>query len=280
MLTDIQKIDDWFGNLEYPHNIFTEENYKAEYENLLVGIIGYSSMRRTDTLNKKIVDPQESIQATKSKVSASDTFHEHTINKNICNDENRSKLEYMCYMLTPGQLMAVKDPTSHIIIEGDYGCGKTYVLKERAKQFYRKYPNDNIVYINLGIDRSELSIYKTDLNMMDMIAKNNFEGYNKIDVVAYKDLICHKSENGDVRKYMNRGKRCSMYIQHFLVNSKYNHVFIDEMEPLEKDNEYDFFSTDKTYCVTMKCEFLKDEELNGKWIQYMEDKFNAKRILL
>ena len=71
------EINDWIENIKQTHNIFTYEDYKVEYTNLLVGLIGYSSLRQTDTLKKIILDPQEFIQATKGKVTASDTFTEN-----------------------------------------------------------------------------------------------------------------------------------------------------------------------------------------------------------
>ena len=277
MITDIQTLDDWIENLRYPDNIFKEEDYKSEYENLLVGIIGYSSLRQTDTLNQKIVNPQEFNQATKNKVTASDTFNDITIKNKIGEAENLSKSEYMCYMLTPEQLMAVKDPSSHIIIDGDYGSGKTYVLKERAKLFAKKYPNEDIVYINLTID---LSCDVPEFNIMDMIARNNFKDYNNVFVKTYKDLICHDHVRGN--KLSQRGK-CGMYLKHFLENSKYDHVFLDEMLPFEKDYSslfsfIDLFSTAKTYCVTMKLDPSINNKIS-KWIEQMEDRFNAKTII-
>ena len=186
VITDSQKIDKWIQNLKCLNKICTVEDYKEEYENLLVGIIGYSSLRQTKTLYKKIIDPQESIQAIKSTVRASDTF-----NESIEKDENLSKSEYMCYMLTPDQLMAVKDPSSHIIIEGDFGCGKTYVLKERTKQFAEKYPEEKIVYINLTRDYDYPGKTPGSINMMDIITKNNFKDYNN-----HTGPLCPTINNG------------------------------------------------------------------------------------
>ena len=288
VITDIQKIDDWIKNLLKPHIIFTDENYKAEYENLLLGIIGYSSLRQTDTLNKKIRDPQEYIQATKSKVTESDTFIEGAIIENVGKDEKLNKSEYLCYMLTPDQLMAVKDPSSHIIIDGDYGCGKTYVLKERTKQFADKYPDEKIAYINLTIDRfpdTSLS-YEERYHIMDMIAQHNFKDYNNVDVVTFNDLHDHymnmkHQEDHVSRDFYIHGEECSLVVNDFLVHSTYNHIFIDEIPPFRRkvDAKYDFFSADKTYCVTMKYDFYADN-VNKNWITKMEERYDAKRILL
>ena len=289
VITDIQKIDDWIKNLLYPRFIFTDENYKAEYENLLLGIIGYSSLRQTDTLKKKIRDPQEYIQATKSKVTESDTFIEGTIIENVGKDEKLNKSEYLCYMLTPDQLMAVKDPSPHIIIDGDYGCGKTYVLKERTKQFADKYPDEKIAYINLTVDRFPDTSDFPDTSLqeryhiMDIIAQHNFKDYNNVDVVTFNDLHDHykKHQRGRVsRDFYIHGEECSLVVKDFLVHSTYNHIFIDEIPPFRKvDVKYDFFSADKTYCVTMKYDFYVNN-VNKNWITKMEERYDAKRILL
>ena len=302
VITDIQKIDDWIENLQNMlshvssssgirswfrryYNKFIDKSYKAEYDNLLVGIIGYSSLRHTETLNKKIRDPQESIQATKEKVTASDTFNDSAIKENIEENENLNKTAYKCYMLTPDQLMAVKDPSSHIIIEGDYGCGKTYVLKERTKQCAEKYPEENIAYINLTNDKYyPKNKGPGSINMMDMITKNNFKDYNNVDVVTSKDLYDHwdkqKGELTDVNAlFLGHGEKSSLVIEHFLKHSKYHHIFIDEIPSFRIPySKSDLFSADKTFCITMKYEIFGDK--NEEWINQMEERYNAKRFLL
>ena len=265
MITDIHKIDELIESLKYHHNIGTVD-YKEEYESLLVGIIGYSSLRQTDTLNKKIKDPQESIQATKEKVTASDTF-----NESIEKDENLSKSEYMCYMLTPDQLMAIKDPSSHIIIDGDYGCGKTYLLKERAKQCAQKYPDQKIVYINLTSN-----VYK-GFSIMDIIAENNFKEYNNVDVMTATELKDYYEKHKD--EFLLYGEDFSLVINRFLKHSTYQHIFIDEMPVFTKVNSrYDIFCLEKMYCVTMKRSNY--DYKNKEWIKQMEERYNAKTILV
>ena len=283
MIRDIQKICGWIQNcITYPHNIFKDEDYKAEYDNLLVGIIGYSSLRQSGSLNKKILGPHEFIQATKSKVIASDTFHDVTNKKYVGEDDNIRKTEYLCYMLTPDQLMAVKDPSPHIIIEGDHGSGKTYVLKERTKQCAQKYPEEKIAYINLTINsyRSKFN----DVTVMDMIADNNFKDYNNVDVVTATDLQDHLNKHKDELidgnyLYMYFGEDCSLVLKHFLKCSNYHLIFIDEMPPLKKDiTKNDFFSLEKMYCITMKCD--NSDNRNNEWIIQMEERYKAKRIML
>ena len=244
MITDNQKIDDWIENIKHPHNIFTYEDYKVEYTNLLVGLIGYSSLHQSDTLKKIILDPQEFIQATKGKVTASDTLNDSAIKEDIGEDKHNSKSEYICYMLTPDQLMAVKDPSSHVIVNGDYGCGKTYVLKERTKQVAEKYPDEKIVYINLAYSE-DFSKSQGKFNMMDMIAEKNFKDYKNVDVVTENDLWDQWQELFSHHKYiLPKGKECCVMLEHFLKNSKYDHVFIDEMPffvSSDEDVMYDFF---------------------------------------
>ena len=245
MITDIMKIGEWIESLKYPHKISTDEDYKVEYENLLVGIIGYSSLRQTDTMLEKIVDPCETIQATKTKVSASDTFQCGMDKEIIGEKENLKKSEYLCYMLTPEQLIAVKDPSSHIIIEGDYGCGKTYVLKERAKQCAERYPKSKIVYISYTTDLRNGTSYD-GINIMDMIAENSFKDYINIDVLTANDLHDYYSKHK--KELINRGIEFAFgeeerrgILKHFLNHSNYDHMFLDEMPPSKKIPKHDFF---------------------------------------
>ena len=284
VITDNKKIAEWIENLKCSQkNIFTCEDYKKEYENLLVGIIGYSSLRQT--LNKKILDPEEFIQATKSKVTDSDTFNDEKSKEILREKGVLSKSEYFCYMLTADQLMAVKDPSSHMIIEGDYGCGKTYVLKERTKQYAEKYPKSKIAYINITADPS----YHTHVtDMMDIIADNNFKDYkyNNVDVVAFMDLYGHYSKYKDELKdvttlFGSSGEECSLVIKHFLEHSTYDYIFIDEMPPFVKktDEKLDFFSKNNNCCITMKCDILNDN-INEEWISQMGERHNVKKITL
>ena len=278
LITDIEKLYEWIKKLKYPDNeIFTPEDYKEEYENLLVGVIGYSALRQSDTLNKKIVDPYETIKATKMKVTASES-----LDYAPKEESKGSKSEYLCYMLTPSQLMAIKDPSSHIIIQGDYGCGKTYVLKERTKQCAEKYPDEKIAYINLTSDNYNSL---NNLSIMDLVAVKNFKDYNNVDVITVSNLFDyysnHKEKLNDVKEYFSRnGEECSLVISHFLKETTYNHIFIDEMPPFKKLVEFcDFFSLHMSFCVTLKCDDSFDNK-NEMWINEMQERYNAKRITL
>ena len=267
-----------------------------EYKDLLVGIIGFSSIRQSNELNKLIVDPHEFSKETEFKITnqTSAIQGENEENRHIlqelCDTDKESKVkkskgkkiqsEYLCYMLTPDQLMAVKDPSSLIIIEGDYGCGKTYVLKERTKQCAEKYPGSKIAYINITTDAYRISVNK---NIMDIIAENNFKDYSNVDVVTAKDMYDHYSKhrdqlNGVSNSFVIYGGECSLLLKHFLEHSTYDHIFIDEMPPFKKIS-YELFLTNKTYCVTMKCDIF-DDNINEEWIIQMVERYNAKRIIL
>ena len=281
----------WIQSLMEPTRKYTEDNYKTEYDNLLIEIIGFSSIRQSDNLNKLILDPKELSKETEIKltVQGSAIQGENEIDRDKlleAYDKENNKSEYLCYMLTPDQLMAVKDTSPHIIIEGDYGCGKTYVLKERTKQCAEKYPDDKITYINLTNDDQGTMVDIIDLNMMDMIAKNNFKDYNNVDVVTSKDLYDHwdkhKNELIDIDDslFMIYGEDCSLVINHFLEQSTYHHSFIDEIPPFQGAiSKYDFFSLEKMCCVTMKCVNNYDNK-NEEWIIQMEKRYNAKKITL
>ena len=80
--------------------------------------------------------------------------------------------------------------------------------------------------------------------------------------------------------YLNSGEDCSPVLKHFLEHSTYHHIFIDEIPPFRKDmKKNDFFSLEKKYCVTMKCDVFSNT-VNEEWIKQMKERYNAKRIHL
>ena len=296
---DYFDIKPWIQRLMNSSLKYTEDNYETEYDNLLFEIIGFSSLRQSNDLKKLIVDPHELSKETELKITAQTTAiqgeneENRQILEKVFNTDKESngkkskgkdiQTEYLCYMLTADQLMAVKDPSSLLIIDGDYGCGKTYVLKERTKQCAEKFPNGKIVYINI----TDYSLFNDQkVAMLDVIAENNFKNYSNVDVVTTKDLydhyVKHKYELGDVnRLFSSTGNECSAVLKNFLEKSTYNYIFIDEMPPFENktDAKHIFFSTDKIYCVSMKCDKYNDN-INEDWIIQMEERCNAKRIML
>jgi hypothetical protein len=285
---DYLNMKPWIQRLMSSSKKYIEDDYVTEYDDLLVEIIGFSSIRQSDNLNKLIVNPKEFSKETERKLTAQNSFiqAENEEDRNKLREANETedfKSEYLCYMLTADQLMAVKDPSSLLIIDGDYGCGKTYVLKERTKQCAEKFPKSKIVYINI-IDNSFFNDHNPA--MLDMIAENNFKNYSNVDVVTTKDLydhyVKHEHELGEVNRLFSiTGNECSVVLKNFLEKSTYNYIFIDEMPPFinKTDAKHIYFSTDKTYCVAMKCDKYNDN-INEDWIIQMEERYNAKRIML
>ena len=282
---DAKNVEEWINSQTNPYISKSEKDYGREYESLLVGIIGFSSIRQSDKL---ILDPHEFNKDTARKLTAQDSAiqGENEKDRNKLREALESKQytsEYLCYMLTPDQLMAVKDLSPYIIIEGNYGCGKTYVLKERAKLCAENYPESKIAYINLTIDDNNS---KYVLNLMDIIAENNFEFYNNVNVVTAKHLIDHYFKNKDSLKDINRdflgdGETCCLVLKHFLKQSNYDHVFIDEMPPFKEKVTVinDSFTSIKSFCITMRYDIYYNN-INERWIKHMEKIANVKRLIL
>ena len=293
---DFLDIKPWIKNLMSTSSKYVEEIYETEYENLLVAIIGFSSLRQSEHLNKLILNPKELGKDTERILTAQESFIHGE------NEDDRDKLRdsyevknyksnYLCYMLTPNQLLAVKDPSSHIIIEGDYGCGKTYVLKERTKQCADRYPECKIAYVSFTGNSNRAD----HRNFMDMIAENDFKNYKNVDVVTRNKLYYHSIKyekklkiNKRVKlgliRFGDEGEEFSVLLRHFIKHYNYDHIFVDEMPPFKKkvNSKYDFFTPDKTYCVTVKCTDNEHNEnnMNKEWIIQMKREYNAKRILL
>ena len=61
-----------------------------------------------------------------------------------------------------------------------------------------------------------------------------FNKYNNVDVVTAKDLANHNKRHRDELKdvssnFTEDGEQCGLLLKHFLKQSTYGHVFIDEM---------------------------------------------------
>ena len=274
---DLRYFFHWIDKITEHCKIYREEEYTKEYEDLLVGIIGYSLSRQTTKLNTQIIFPHELNRETEGMISGSSSgvSGENEVDRVTLNSAINGKLELdeikkLCYMLTPQQLEALKDTSFNLIIYGDYGTGKTYCLKERCKKTAEKYDNKKIAYIDLAFeddcllhlstenpDQGENAAYgtKNNLTIMDLIAIDDFKKYCNIDVITCKvfhdHYLMHKNE------VIESGH---MLIKSFLVKNKYEFVFIDEITRKE-----DFFIENISFCATTNIFFD-----NYIWINYME----------
>ena len=178
-----------------------KQRLKKEYENLLVGLIGHSSIRKPDDLNKLIVDPHDFSKLTERQLIARNAGvdGENRVNPEIENQNVSFKA--LCYMLTSDQINAVKNKSKFLVIEGDYGTGKTYVLKERAKDCARSNPESSIAYItltSLSFAIMHDKACKNAHNIMDLLAVNDFKEFkDQIKVITLVSLYDHISMHLD-----------------------------------------------------------------------------------
>ena len=282
---EFNNLEPWIRKIKSTKS-YAEENFKEEYENLLVQIIGFSSLRDLDKLcmQDKLIDPHELSKKAEGKLTAvaPGIQGENEDNRHLLQEsgiQNSTKLDYLCYMLTAEQLNAVKDPSTHIIIEGDYGCGKTYVLKERAKICAEKNPNSQIAYINLTTSELARTIKykKTSLSIMDLIAYNNFKDYDNIDVVTCRGLYLYHKEIKD--ELTNEGNNTwGSVLKSFIKQNSYSHIFVDEIPKFTRTkNIIDFFDKGISFCVTLRRD--KESTMIIEWIKQMKERYNAKIIL-
>ena len=237
-----------------------------------------------DILDKKIVDPDKfgkDLEKAQTGLQAG------------IQGENS-----LCYMLTPEQLNAEKDQSPHMIIEGDYGTGKTFVLKEKTKSCAKKNPNPSkIAYINLTLDTQDSHKYEK-LVMMDTFAKSAFKDLDNVDVVTAKDLKQHYMEHKREIDEMNKEKYLPIefssvignidicfILRSFLCKKQYDHVFIDEMPIVVSlfNEPIDIFYKNKPFCITIKSDKLVAmDEIKNKdtWNKFMEEKYSVRRIRL
>ena len=189
---------------------YPQEIIKNDYDLLLAAIIGYSSLKESHKL--KLL-----IRGT---------------------DEYNASVEEALFMLTKKQLDAVKDLKSRMIIDGDFGTGKTYILKEKAKECARKNKGSKIIYLNLATAWTrieDLQEQKTvPSSFMDKLAEYSFDKneYPNIHVITLKDIASHFSHNGFSIDGELKGAHTlahNQIISDFLKKNPCDYLFIDEL---------------------------------------------------
>ena len=231
---DLQDMKPWLERLMACNSNVKGTVLQNDYDTILVAMIGFASMRQVDSLNKLIVDPYEISLETELKLTGQTQglSVEAVCNQDLNQGLDETETKYMCYMLTPDQINAVKCPAKLLLISGDYGTGKTYVLKERAKAYALKYPTCKIGYINLSgiftdlVNRLNLAPY----TIMDLVATRDFLNFPNVEVISLKSIIggfdqdlikdiggiCQKNEREALTFYTT--------IEKFITYKNYDHV--------------------------------------------------------
>ena len=248
----------------------------TDYESLIAGLIGFMSVRKASELSKLIVEPIDHGKRTATLLVTDETGIsgendkegktkqildkiDPVDSKNII-EQHKSAVKTesnLCYILNTDQLNAVMSPSRYLVIDGDYGTGKTYVLKERAKSCSVKNKEKRIAYITLtncpvSGKSHEISSIKS-IDLMDLIAENDFKNYGNVKVIRKVDLITYcKYDEPEIFDI-------NLMLEKFLKDNPYDHVFIDELEKYQRleDEIPDFFQHSFTLSVTMK---IKDKQ--------------------
>ena len=184
-------------------NSVSKEEYKVEFDNIVSGIIGYASLNRCNKLHKLIVDPIDYSKQTERGLTGK--------NPGISGEN-----EVQYYMLTPTQFNAIHLNKPIMVLYGDFGTGKTYVLKERAKRCAEKYRNRKIVYFNLTATREPAGRFFYEYStptVMDLIAEHYFEEYPNVRVICCKELVEYLPDHEKKRKITVSD--IFLYVKHF-----------------------------------------------------------------
>ena len=257
-----------------------------EYDNLIAGIIGFMSIQIAAGKSNLIVDPidynlktAEQLVADQNALTGENdtkrkaidlendirTNHPEYSDEQIMKElaEQLKEEQHLSYMLNPRQLHAVMSNSPYLIIEGDFGTGKTFVLKERAKRCAEANKDKNIAFINLTrlLERDTTLCELENISVMDIMAKSDFDQYENIKVISCYDLskfnnwrtaMSKSGESAEDESTLKfkRVEMCSI-LESYLRNNKYDFVFIDELY-IEKSTEADFFQHCASVCVTLK----------------------------
>ena len=267
--TEMLDIENWIKCIVADDINHIDNSCQDDYENLIVRLIGFTSIQKSFEINKLLVNPIDFRKRAEEKLAGEDSGlsgeggfkNRHELKKKL-NEEKMSKVtissaekyNFNCYMLTLQQLNALKYSSQMLILLGDYGSGKTFVLKERAKLHATKYPDEKIVYINL----TNLNLYMNEIenrfSVMDFYAKIDFQDFSNIDVITSENLTHYYQKNEEDIPTSMTTKTLYATIKHFLDNSDYNTIFIDELrfdEEWLSEKSSGCLPTDKTVCATM-----------------------------
>ncbi len=248
----------------------------SDYESLIAGLIGFMSVRRASELNKLIVEPIDYSKQTAKLLIADETGISgendnqgktkqmldkiNPVDSKNVTEQHKSAVKTemnLCYILNTDQLNAVMSPSKYLIIDGDYGTGKTYVLKERAKHCSLKYKESNIAYISLtncpSSGKSHDISLLLSIDLMDLIAENDFRDYTNITVIKKINLTKYYLEDKSGIFDIN------LILERLLKDNDFDHVFIDELELYQHAQEEipNFFQHASTLSLTIK---IKDEK--------------------
>ncbi len=257
-----------------------------EYQNLLVGIIGFTVTRNANKLTTLIHNPFEVSQTMEIALTAksSGIDGESPMDRNILKkvvEGDTSDYKHLCYMLTSEQINAIKSQASFLIIDGDYGTGKTFVLKERTMMFAAKSPGCKIAYITLSGMKSDKQqiVLRENSSLMDYIAIKDFDNISNVDVITFNDLVqlaptLHlKSLFTIVNDYQHRGSYSLVEMKDLIQSSLkykiYDFIFIDESPLINIELK----------CVSITVA-LKSKLSNRKWKDEMIEKKKAVAITL
>ena len=224
------------------------ESSKKEYEALLVRLIGYASMKKSFQINKLFFDPLEYRKEAEKILTGEDLGItgegglKGDLRYELEKGNEKSVKPSICFMLTFAQLQAVHQSGANIIIRGDYGTGKTFVLKERAKLCSQRNPESKIAYLSLTSHNMHFcrSASSHEESIMNFISRKEFLEFENIEVFTNKDLNYHLKEN---MTNTNKASISEVLMDFFLENNDYEYIFIDE---LEVRGLSDFFLSNKS----------------------------------
>ena len=123
----------WIERLTLNH---AQNTSSTDYENLVASIIGHSSLKEFSE-DGLIISPLDQSKKVEASITGKNPG---IVGESECNHK---------YLLNTEQLNAVHNKSSFLIIDGDYGTGKTFVLKERVKSCAKEFKDKKIAYINL-----------------------------------------------------------------------------------------------------------------------------------
>ncbi len=234
LASDMLDMIPWIQNVIGNCNIFKKEEYDTEYKDLLVGLLGFACMINTSATNQLIIDPLDLSKTTEMKLIAKNIGidGENELNgemKEVALENRNKKHEYLCYMLTPEQMKAIKDTSPILFVHGDFGTGKTYVLKEKAKMYAKENPEERIAFMNLTQINGPPGVIKeyNGFAIMDLIAINDFEDYHNIEVVTCRTLFEHyQKHKSEIRLKYNGFIQIHDLVENYLKHNEY--VLIDE----------------------------------------------------
>ena len=232
------------------------------YQKLFTRLVGFLSLsssfltlKDTRQLHEhKTLGTQKGISS--EEFAAKETYNLENLDRKKLKGKPLSHLEVVCYW-NPDQLDLVLSRPTRVLLDADFGVGKTLLMKQIAFEL-SKSSKETVYYISLGAARQQNMNYLTKTwlspTVFDVATLRDFEETD-VEFLSVKDLLPEDwKEKSDSNCLLNE------FLLDFMTKHPNSHFFIDELPIFSKVDKKD------QACSPPDLSFLRPQSQNYVWI--------------